>query len=174
MDDETIKVALAKWLEGYAWDNCLALTMTFPPAVARDRHSVEPYLLYFWNHVDARVYGNLSRRRKAYRVQRVCTIEPGANRDNYHSHVLLKVPSHTYATSWFRKANGMTMLLRQVWQKRMNFNEKKTFNPCDISPIPDGENNLCKWQKYVTKEVTNWNMDAVCLRTTWLGDGKED
>lgn len=175
MEYHLMRTAVRDWIAGYDWGEGIAVTLTFPPSVAAVREAVDDELKHYWNRVDDTVFGNLSRRRKrAYRVQRVCCIEAGANRENHHCHAMVKVPTHGYANSPYDCATAMQGLLEEIWMKEMTFNIAQPVSPHEIVAIENAQVGEETWQAYMTKKITDWNADVLCSKTTWLADGQAD
>ncbi|WP_188666840.1 hypothetical protein [Terasakiella brassicae] len=163
------------WFGSLDWGEGIAVTLTFPPKIAAVREAVEGHLKHFWNVADGEKFGNLSKRQtRPYRIQRVCCIEAGANQDNYHCHAMVKVSTHPYANPDYTTVTGMLGLLEKTWFQKMTFNVMQPTSAYEFSPITTSSTTAAAWHAYMTKKVTDWNTDALCLKTSWLSDGQSE
>lgn len=160
------------WVMQLPYEQAIALTFTFPPIITSSRTTVEKHMRYFWNVVDKKVFGKRSSRSKPYRCPRLMFLEHGRNRDNFHFHGILGVPTNDHANAQYQNLNGMGLLLNDTWYRDMTFNAKRAYVPAQIEPIKTTHNySLEQWVGYITKTISDSNWDALCLETSWGHNG---
>ncbi len=161
------------WFHQYDWLMGLIYTLTFPPFIAERRMLMERQLRHFWNRIDLRLYGNLSRKKRPYRCVRINLLEPGANAANHHVHGLVGLPLCKKAGIELSNSEALINVMDETWRMDMDFNTGRSPLPYDIA----GANNEGyadeEWVSYITKTITNRNTDAICLETSWFYDGQE-
>lgn len=171
-EEHRVRSDVRNWVLQLPCDHGIAATFTFPKVITSSRTTVQKHMRYFWNVVDKKVFGKRSSRQQPFRCPRLMFLERGRNRDNFHFHGIVGVPTNEHAKRQYQSIDGMGLLMNDTWYRDMTFNAKRAYVPARIEPIKTSHNfSAEQWTNYITKTISDWNWNALCLQTSWGHNG---
>ena len=143
------RIATIDWILQRDWE--LAITLTFKKDCTE--HRARKTMRRLWNGIDRQLYHKAFKKQRK-RVERVCAFEKGQSGTHYHYHIATSPPNDIDIS--FDKYR---LMIAKERDKLSSAGYIKQFQPIY---------NNKGWAKYITKEITTTNTDAIDEVTTHL------
>ena len=141
--------AIIDWILQRDWE--LAITLTFKKDCTE--HRARKMMRRLWNGIDRQLY-HKAFKKQGKRVERVCAFEKGQSGTHYHYHIATSPPKDLDIS-----LDKYRLLIAKEWNRLSSAGFIKQFQPIY---------NNRGWAKYITKEITTTNTDAIDEVTTHL------
>ena len=145
----TNRTAIIDWILQRDWE--LAIALTFKKDCTE--HRARKTMRRLWNDIDRQLYQKVFKK-QGKRVERVCALEKGQSGTHYHYHIATSPPNDIDIS-----LDTYRLLIAKEWDKLSSAGYIKQFQPIY---------NNRGWAKYITKEITTTNTDAIDEVTTHL------
>ena len=143
------RTAAIDWILQRDWE--LAITLTFKKDCTE--HRARKTMRRLWNGIDRQLYHKAFKKQRK-RVERVCAFEKGQSGTHYHYHIATNPPNDIDIS-----LDKYRLMIAREWNK---LSSAGYINK--LQPIYDNKG----WAKYITKEITTTNTDAIDEVTTHL------